>query len=589
MDTFGLDIASRESWTRGAFGRPEGFLIQGSPDDCKECWGCVRYCPARAIRVTNGVSEVVAERCVKCGACVSECGNCGRLVRDDTPAVRELLRSGRPVVALLATEFVAAMHPMASAEVERALESLGFYAVESTLLGEELVAGEYERLHSRSGMPMTLRSTCPVTVDWVKRYRPSFASALTPVVPPYVAQARLIRALYPKDIAVVYVSPCYARKDEIHDEDIRDAVDVAIDFVELKRLLATVQLRSASANPYVGARRPEPLKELSLTDGFPRSTLVERDKTDSEVIAVRGLRQLDRVLDAIEGGEAVPAILDMLNCDGCIDGPAVNPGLSVFAKRNIVAAERETRGRTSVRSRDLLAHLPPVEVVRSFKPSPMLVPVPTPEQVDAVLAEGDFANRSQTLDCGACGYGTCVEHAQAILAGLSTWEMCFPLQRRRMRETNEMLEQVATSDSLTGLLNRRGFDERLSEEVARGHRYGSPLSLMMMDIDGFKDVNDRLGHAAGDAVLRGVAAVLREGLRETDIPTRYGGDEFALVLPGIRKTEAYAVAEKLREAVSSLRFNDEHGEAFDDLRVTVSAGVASLSGSAEGASSLLES
>ncbi|MDO8986885.1 MAG: 4Fe-4S dicluster domain-containing protein, partial [Coriobacteriia bacterium] len=129
--------------------RPRGFLITSDKESCRECWGCVRYCPARAIRVVHGRSEVIEERCVKCGACVVECGNAAHGVRDDTPAVTALLASGRPVVAVLASEFIAAMHPMSSQEVERSLESIGFFGVESTCLGEEMVALEYERNHSR--------------------------------------------------------------------------------------------------------------------------------------------------------------------------------------------------------------------------------------------------------------------------------------------------------------------------------------------------------------------------------------------------------------------------------------------------------
>ncbi len=586
-DAFGFDIAVDGSRERGVAESTAGFLIQGSQDSCRACWACVRYCPARAIRVTSHHAEIIPERCVKCGACVSDCGNGGHAVRDDTLAVRELLETGRPVVAVLATEFVAALHPLAPADIERSVESLGFYAAESTLLGEEMVAAEYERSYARAGTPLTLRSTCPVAVEWVRRFRPSLAGALTPVVPPYIAQARLVRALYPKDVAVVYVSPCYARKDEIREEGIADAVDVAIDFTELKRLLATTRPRPVLGDRCGGDRRPEPLKEISLTDGFPRSTLTSRDKTDSEVVAVRGLRQLDRVLSAIERGEAAPTVLDMLNCDGCIDGPAVNPGLSVFAKRNIVTAERDARGRTSVRSRELIGHLPHIDLVRSFRPAPVFETVPSTEQIDAVLAEGGFASRDETLDCGACGYATCVDHAAAILHGRSRWEVCFPQERERMKTANELLEQTARSDALTDLVNRRGFDERLAQEVARSRRYGTPVALLMIDIDGFKTINDRFGHTFGDSALERVATALRGGVRQTDIAARYGGDEFGIILPGIGKTEAYAVAEKLRAAMSELRF-DDLGAGVDGLRLTVSVGVSSLVGQTESPESLLE-
>jgi diguanylate cyclase (GGDEF)-like protein len=550
----------------------QGPLIGTVKDSCRECWGCVRHCPARAIRVIEGRSEIIQDKCVRCGLCVSECNSRGHAVRDDTDLVRELLASGRPVVAVLATEFVAALYPMSPSEVEARLEAMGFYAAESTLLGEELVAVAYEGRHNWvTGVPI-VRSTCPVVTEWIQMYRPALAGALVPVVPPYVAQARLVKSLYPAGAAVVYVSPCYARKDEWHDPEFDGAVDAVIDFVELRRMLDGCAVGDAAAAADSGGHRPEPLKELSLTDGYPRSTLASRDMTSSDVLVVRGLGALDRLLGAIEAGDAAPLIIDALNCEGCIDGPAVNPGMSLFAKRNVDATERESRMRPTVRSRELLKHLPDVQVVRRFHPAPVTVPAPTKAEVDAILAEGEFVSRADALDCEACGYATCVEHAIAIHEGNSSWEMCFPLQRRRLERSTSELEESATLDSLTSLWNRRVFSDRLGEEVARHLRYGTPVSLLMMDLDGFKQINDQYGHVAGDAVLSSVAELLRSSLRTTDLPSRYGGDEFAVILPGVIKTDAFAVAEKLRSAVSGLRV--ELGRNGDVADVRISIGVA---------------
>ncbi|MDP2183634.1 MAG: diguanylate cyclase [Actinomycetota bacterium] len=562
---------------------PAEPLIRSTETSCRECWSCVRDCPAKAIRVVAGHCEVIEERCVKCGACVSECSSDAFRVRDDTGRVVRLLATGRPVVAILATEFVAAMHPLSPMEVERTLESVGFHAVETTLLGEELVALEYERSHARPCPSLTLRSTCPVVADWVRRYHPSLSSTLTPIVPPYVAQARLVRAVYPADTAVVYVSPCYARKDEIYESGFAGAVDVAIDFLELQKLLAELKPRPPlSMATHAGTRRPQPLKEISLIDGFPRRTLESHLVTDAGVQTVRGLRQLDRLLAAIERGEAAPSVIDALNCEGCIDGPAVKPGMSVFAKRNVMSAERSSGRSSGISSRALLSYLPQIDVLRTFKPAPVKQERPSAEEIDAELQQTGFISHDEPLDCGACGYDTCADHAIAIISDRSTWEMCFPLQKERMRQNVEELEESATVDPLTGLWNRRVFDKRLAEEVARTERYGTPVSLLVLDIDAFKAVNDGSGHTVGDEVLCGVGRLITELVRETDIPIRYGGDEFAIILPGIGKTEAYVVGEKLCEAVSKLSF------VGDTVKVTVSIGVAAASGHVTKPLTLLE-
>jgi iron only hydrogenase large subunit-like protein len=276
-------------------------LIEPDGAACRGCWACARLCPAKAIKIVDGRPEIIHDRCVSCGACVVECSNAGYLVRDDTAAARLLLAGSRPVVAVLATEFVTALHPLTPTEVEVSLESMGFFAVESTLLGEEIVAESYERSCARlNGLPL-IRSTCPVVVEWVRRYRPSLTGALAPIVPPYIAQARLVKELYAGDVAVVYAGPCFARKDEALDPQFEGAVDVALDFIELSRLIEDAGTAGAGIDG--GMNRPVQLKEISLTDGFPRVPLEERSLISTDIHVSRGLYEADRILEAIEHGE----------------------------------------------------------------------------------------------------------------------------------------------------------------------------------------------------------------------------------------------------------------------------------------------
>jgi diguanylate cyclase (GGDEF)-like protein len=519
--------------------------------------------------------------------CVTNCGNSGFAVRDDLPRVRSLLASQRPVVIVLASEYVAALHPMTPVEIERTLEAIGFAAVETTVLGEELVAAAYEQVHARSLSTVPkLRSTCPVAVGWVKRFYPQLVDTLVPIVPPYVAQARLVKSMYSADTAVVYVSPCWARKDEIADPVFEGAVDVAIGFDELATLLAERPLMVAPPGlKRPPARRPQAAKQLSLTDGYPRRALLDRDPTTPELATVRGLEDIDRLLAGIVRGETAPHLVDMLSCEGCVDGPAVTAELSVFAKRNIVAADREHQPPPAVDSRSFLSAMPAIDLWRSFQPQPALSRVPTTEEVDAVLAAGEFASRAETIDCGACGYDTCVEHAAAICLGHSSWDLCFPLQRKLMERERNDLMRSALIDTLTGLGNRRLFDQRFAEEVGRSRRYNEPLSLIMIDLDRFKEINDRYGHVSGDEVLSAVGRLLIDSLRVSDIPARYGGDEFAIILPGTTKTEAWVVAEKIRSELQAVHLTTTAGHS---LVIRASLGVASYSVGHEGPMQLLE-
>lgn len=136
--------------------------------------------------------------------------------------------------------------------------------------------------------------------------------------------------------------------------------------------------------------------------------------------------------------------------------------------------------------------------------------------------------------------------------------------------TYSTILQYATLDALTNLNNRRQFETRLGQEISITKRQNNPLCAMMIDIDFFKKVNDTYGHAAGDEVLRTVASIIKEQLRESDIPARYGGEEFAVLLPFTKIEEAQIVGERLRKAVESHPVNVEGVE----IAVTISMGLA---------------
>ena len=135
--------------------------------------------------------------------------------------------------------------------------------------------------------------------------------------------------------------------------------------------------------------------------------------------------------------------------------------------------------------------------------------------------------------------------------------------------------QYATIDALTNLNNRRQFELRLSQEIATTKRQNNPLCAMMIDIDFFKKVNDTYGHASGDAVLRGVGALIKAALRESDIPSRFGGEEFAILLPYTHIDEACIVGERLIKAVESSPISiNVDGVDVKSIKVTISMGLA---------------
>src|SRR5581483_429570 len=137
---------------------------------------------------------------------------------------------------------------------------------------------------------------------------------------------------------------------------------------------------------------------------------------------------------------------------------------------------------------------------------------------------------------------------------------------------HRVLEEISARDSLTGLYNRWFVMEKIESELNRALRHGAPMSVLMLDLDHFKRVNDSFGHSAGDEVLKSVGQVLRESCRVYDVPGRYGGEEFCIVLPETRLNNTTGVAERIRSRLAQTQL----AVAGQSISVTASIGVAGM-------------
>ena len=155
----------------------------------------------------------------------------------------------------------------------------------------------------------------------------------------------------------------------------------------------------------------------------------------------------------------------------------------------------------------------------------------------------------------------------------------------QIREWAERQRKLAISDGLTGLYNHRHFQERWRREVKRAQRYGQSVSLMIIDVDKFKNFNDTMGHPQGDHLLRNLSLLLRRSVRDVDLVARYGGEEFVIMLPETRKDDGVILAERVRSLVAQHPF--EHRDVQPGGRITVSVGVAAFPADGPGPSEVL--
>jgi diguanylate cyclase (GGDEF)-like protein len=204
----------------------------------------------------------------------------------------------------------------------------------------------------------------------------------------------------------------------------------------------------------------------------------------------------------------------------------------------------------------------------------MLYSRPEFRDVPVIMLTGraDSESKIRGLELGASDYVTKPFDEGELLARIKVQLKIKALQDT-LKGANKRLWELSTVDVLTGLFNRRYFMESLEREVDRSRRYKTPLTFIMMDIDFFKKLNDNHGHQAGDDVLKSVGATIKESVRTSDIPGRYGGEEFCVILPETDLDGAILLADRLNEAIRNTPIETVAGT----LGCTVSVGVSCFS------------
>jgi diguanylate cyclase (GGDEF)-like protein len=300
------------------------------------------------------------------------------------------------------------------------------------------------------------------------------------------------------------------------------------------------------ADLYAFSRRIGQVNELVPLSQFILKTIAERVGAEQAALALYddGLGRL-----TIVATHGYPAVL--------VEDLRIAPGAGVigevFVSRQpllVSDAERELRPQPRRRRYRTAAF--------------MALPLSTEGQGLGVLT---FADRSdlQPFDRG----DLTMARAMAAPAALG-------LASARLANKARDLAHAAAVDPLTALFNRRYFETRIEEEIQRARRGGLDLALLVIDADDFKRLNDRLGHLMGDRVLRGMSDTLRRSVRAFDVCTRFGGEEFAILMPGSHEASALQSAERIRQRIEQYRFDPQL--IPPDVRPTISVGVAVLTG-----------
>jgi diguanylate cyclase (GGDEF)-like protein len=437
-------------------------------------------------------------------------------------------------ILILSAEVAAHFYPATPEQVVNACYVAGFRRVTRGVLGDELVATEYLKLWEDDSWGTMIRSTDPVVVDTIRSEYPELVPYLAPVTVPAVAEARYLRALYGPELEIVYAGICPpTERPELH---------AAITFRDLEHLLKLRGVNPLTQPDYFVRVPEERRRHLSAAGGLPLAMLEESRHSSRRFRKMRGLSELKALARAVTVDRLDLGFVDILSHEGELDHPLSGPPEELYWRRALVESTEPPRSRYPVVDQAVVASYGAAFDIHPRRPAV------DEAAVGRVLEEIGLGPNGKPWDCQACGFPSCRRFAEAAAAGRATLRQCTPFQARQVEEAR----QASAVDSMTGLATYKVLRDRLGQEIERSKRSYEGFAVLFIDLDNFKQVNDRQGHEAGNEVLRAVASEIRTAVRASDTAARYGGDEFVVILVRTDLQGANRVAEAIRAGIEGV-------------------------------------
>jgi signal transduction histidine kinase/Fe-S-cluster-containing hydrogenase component 2 len=462
-------------------------LVTTIREKCRTCYTCVRECPAKAIQILDGQASVIQTRCIGCGNCVTVCSQNAKQVLSGIADTERVLAGPAPVAAIVAPSYPAEFAECETSTLIAALRRLGFTYVHEVGFGADLVAAEYARLLEQDE-GRHVATTCPAVVSYVRKYHPDLLDRLAPIVSPMLAIARVLHVKYGPDLKVAFIGPCIAKKGEALYEQFEGEVDAALTYVELRAFFETRGITLAGL-PATDDDFDPPHSSLGalfpITRGMLQAADLDEDLLRGDIVTADGRHNLAHAITDFEHGETEARLLDILCCEGCIMGAGFSCEEPVFKRRADVS--RETRSRRAFFDQATwdaaVAEYAAIDLSRSFAPfDQRFDDMPTHEELREILARMNKSSPEDELDCGACGYASCRDHAVAIWQGLAEVEMCLPYAVEELRKTVDELQE--SNSSLETTKEALVKSEKLASmgQLAAGiaHEVNNPLGILLL-------------------------------------------------------------------------------------------------------------
>ncbi|MDR2585324.1 MAG: 4Fe-4S binding protein [Prevotellaceae bacterium] len=439
-------------------------VIQLDKSKCKACYSCIRACPVKAIHVgENSVFPYIEEhKCIVCGTCIGTCAYDAITYSDSKKGVKELLNAKEKVVAICAPSIAGEFDDITDyRKFVKMIRLLGFTYVMEMAFGVDIIAEKYRRLtHDEFNGKYYITSCCPSIVKLIEKFYPQLIPNLVPYVSPIAACAIVARKIYGENLKVVQITPCVAAKKEMDRNTGLAKVNEVLTFRELRELFSEYKI-SETFTEYSDFDEPLGYKGsmYPISQGFLEAAGLDLRLLKEDTITAEGKSSVHAVKQFWDHYNAIKHNFNIFFCEGCIMGPGTSEGGEKF-KRYAFVKDYITRRLSNFDIQkwqnymDAHSHYKELEAV--FVNKKLEVVPPDDFEVKIALNRITKRNNNKEVNCGACGFDTCLGLAQAIAQHIAITEMCVTNAQIGNREashsskrTYEELEMVKSELSVT--------------------------------------------------------------------------------------------------------------------------------------------
>ena len=449
-------------------------IINIDPQKCNLSFTCVRVCPVKAIKIEGKHAIIMHDRCIACGNCFTVCNHNAISIRSEKNEVRAMIASGAPVAAICDPSISGEFPDITDyRKFVAMIRSLGFKYVFETAFGIDLIALKYKQFFNDFHGKYYITANCPSVVSFVEMYHPELTDNIAPIVPPYVAMAKVVRRLYGNDLKIVLLSPCAAAKNDIKNFENEDKIDAALTFRELRELFSENEITEkivefSDFDPPIGRKGGL----MPISHGLLQIVDINQELLSGNILIVSGKNNVQQAVSEFKTEVELRQHLHAYVCEGCYMGPGMSPGGKKFLRRSEVIkyVNKRLKGIDLVTWSEQIKIFKDLDLSRTFKPNDRRLSHPEEAEINRVLIEMEKPDKQNQLNCGTCGYSTCYEFAVAHCQGLANFEMCnsYTIQNLHtfINKLNYVNEKLRNTKEALRLSENKAKEEEMTAKEA---------------------------------------------------------------------------------------------------------------------------